>query len=669
VRHEGYGELRTSCLLVLVVCSCAMAGSNVCDDVHTNVAEDMLRGKHLNVLDYEWPGFAEKDVAAPKGWKGLDIDLLDEIGERLGFTYEVAEMATIGDESWAQMLDRSVEQTDLILSYWGRTTARINTMSMLMGHVDYSSVLVAKKTGATEESFTEKIFQFARPFSLPVWGVLIVLIVLSGLMDYMLERGFEAPRSKTSAVYQIMLGFIVMIVVASYTANLTTFLTMSSLPAPGISSIEELVVNTEPACVRTGDPVQTAYESNLPRKLIYNKMPYADLDDSMRDGTCQAAITPRTNFDTWLTDGRNCDLTLVGGTLVFSSAGWITSANTSQCIQRPIEMMLHKLAEEGFIKLLMFKWVQPAQCASDALTEAASTSRRRRLGHEDFHMEGVQGAGHGVHGTADHRRRRLEHPNKEHPMEHKRRRLSEGSSSSSGVSSRMEIGDFYGILIMWAAATGIVISMRVMDSILSWPSVKAWLERRHAARASLAKSIKRLAAGKVDLLEDQKMNLAASKMQASVRGLGARRKKAQGLFLLDKWFGADVSEAKGHNSQNTAVQAVVRDVHWIKTYLMLAHEKGEKERKGQKGSPPAKSQAKSPARANQGESPTRLDLGLLVGRGLGGVAEDESPLLGAMSGAGLDESSTLSSTLSSTCTKSAADAPGYSLPGSWSLRA
>ena len=67
----------------------------------------------------------------------------------------------------------------------------------------------------------------------------------------------------------------------------------------------------------------------------------------------------------------------------------------------------------------MFKWVQPAQCASDALTEAASTSRRRRLGHEDFHMEGVQGAGHGVQGTADHRRRRLEHPNKEHPMEHK----------------------------------------------------------------------------------------------------------------------------------------------------------------------------------------------------------------------------------------------------------
>jgi len=511
---------------------------------------------------------------------------------------------------------------------------------------------------------------------------------LSGLMDYMLERGaeggggrigesiheyfagvmwggFEAPRSKTSAVYQIMLGFIVMIVVASYTANLTTFLTMSSLPAPGISSIEELVVNTEPACVRTGDPVQTTYESNLPRKLIYNKMPYDDLDDSMRDGTCQAAITPRTNFDTWLTDGRNCDLTLVGGTLVFSSAGWITSANTSRCIQRPIEMMLHKLAEEGFIKLLMFKWVQPAQCVSDALTEAASSSsRRRRLDHEygaDLHRQ-------------HHHRQLLEqqvrgsssnHPRREDTMEdtsskaleasRSMRRLSESTSSSgSSSSSRMEIGDFYGILIMWAAATGIVITMRAMETLLSWPSVKAWLERRRAARVALVKSMKKMVPGKVDLLEDQKRALAASKMQASVRGLGARRKKAQGLFLLDKWFGADVPEAKGHNSQNTAVQAVVRDVHWIKTYLMLAHEKSEKDRKGSPAKP-------SPFGGKKGvgavSSPTRLDLGLL-----GAVAEGES-----------STSTTKSTSQAPLCMAPAPlpapQAPGYSLPGSWSLRA
>ena len=49
------------------------------------------------------------------------------------------------------------------------------------------------------------------------------------------------------------------------------------------------------------------------------------------------------------------------------------------------------------------------------------------------------------------------------------RRPSESTSSSGSSSSRMEIGDFYGILIMWAAATGIVITMRAMETLLSWP--------------------------------------------------------------------------------------------------------------------------------------------------------------------------------------------------------
>ena len=35
--------------------------------------------------------------------------------------------------------------------------------------------------------------------------------------------GFEYPQSKTSAVFQILLGFIVLVLVSSYTANLAAF--------------------------------------------------------------------------------------------------------------------------------------------------------------------------------------------------------------------------------------------------------------------------------------------------------------------------------------------------------------------------------------------------------------------------------------------------------------
>ena len=66
----------------------------ICAGVDTNgPAQNMLQNKHLKVYDYEWPGFASKDPTAASGWTGLDIDLLVEISARLGFTFEIHEMA------------------------------------------------------------------------------------------------------------------------------------------------------------------------------------------------------------------------------------------------------------------------------------------------------------------------------------------------------------------------------------------------------------------------------------------------------------------------------------------------------------------------------------------------------------------------------------------------
>ena len=50
------------------------------------------------MLDYAWPGFAAKDASAPKGWVGLDIDLIDAVSLKLGFTYEVHEMVQLQGE-------------------------------------------------------------------------------------------------------------------------------------------------------------------------------------------------------------------------------------------------------------------------------------------------------------------------------------------------------------------------------------------------------------------------------------------------------------------------------------------------------------------------------------------------------------------------------------------
>ena len=88
------------------------------------------------------------------------------------------------------MLQRSVPQADLILSYWGRTPSRENTMAMLGGHIDYSPVLVTTKTtGSSSPSLMDRIQKFLKPFSWGCWVAVFAIIAFSGLTDFLLEYG------------------------------------------------------------------------------------------------------------------------------------------------------------------------------------------------------------------------------------------------------------------------------------------------------------------------------------------------------------------------------------------------------------------------------------------------------------------------------------------------
>lgn len=200
-------------------------------DTFTTPASQMLIGRHLRVLDFEWPGFAMKKASAPHGWVGLDFDLLDLLQARLNFTYEVHEMISLEGETWEDMALRLAPQADLVLSYWSRTPRHLESLAFLAPHVDYAPVLVVKKDIVKEPSFWERFFQFARPFHPTIWALLMSMLCVSGGVDYLLEReqggslgasvyeyfagtlwgGFQEPRSRLSAVYQIMLAFVLLI--------------------------------------------------------------------------------------------------------------------------------------------------------------------------------------------------------------------------------------------------------------------------------------------------------------------------------------------------------------------------------------------------------------------------------------------------------------------------
>ena len=66
---------------------------------------------------------------------------------------------------------------------------------------------------------------------------------LTSLYEYaagFLWGGFQDPLSKTSAIYQIMLGFIMLVIISSYTANLAAFITLSASPTNSMNSMAEV---------------------------------------------------------------------------------------------------------------------------------------------------------------------------------------------------------------------------------------------------------------------------------------------------------------------------------------------------------------------------------------------------------------------------------------------
>jgi hypothetical protein len=103
-------------------------------------AQDMLRGKHLRVLNLGWAPFATVDASAPKGWTGLDVDLLNHYSWLLGFTWEMHDIGYPAT-TWTQHVIDYSYQGDLVGSFWVPSAERRDHMIQLRGHLDVSTIL------------------------------------------------------------------------------------------------------------------------------------------------------------------------------------------------------------------------------------------------------------------------------------------------------------------------------------------------------------------------------------------------------------------------------------------------------------------------------------------------------------------------------------------------
>jgi len=378
----------------------------------------------------------------------------------LGFTFEIHDMGYPGEgETWTQHVLEHQFDGDLVASFWVPQAERRDGSIQLRGHLDLSTVLVARH--AMVERWD--LFSWARPFTWDLWLAFVALVVVSGVVDWLLERefaptqklvssireyaagvlwgGYEYPLTRGSAVYQVLVAFILLIVNASYTANLAAFITISAQATLSATSVDQMFAEQVPLCVMPGG-WQMRFDAEHPR------MPYVMIEgegtaaETLSEGVkCDGMVTPRNNYDTWRSDPAYCDFR-VAEVIYASNGGWMTN-RASECVQYAIEWAMYQLESNGTTDAIYRKYVPVAACASQTELEMAtfeSTGTEARRSRRRL-ADGAD-ATDGATGLSTHQRR----------LKSSRSMTSSGSESSSTL-TQMDTRDVAGIFVFWGAVT------------------------------------------------------------------------------------------------------------------------------------------------------------------------------------------------------------------------
>ncbi|GFP80446.1 glutamate receptor 3.2 [Phtheirospermum japonicum] len=228
---------------------------------------------------------------------------------------------------------------------------------------------------------------FLRPFSLSMWAVTGTSFCVVGFVVWILEhkvndefRGppkkqlitivwfgfstmFFAHRENTMStlgrMVLIIWLFVVLIINSSYTASLTSILTVQQL-APSITGIESLIVSHD----RIGFQIGSYAENYLVEELRIAKSRLVPLGspeeyaDALSRGTVAAVVDERPYVDLFLS--TNCMFQVVGRQ--FTRSGWGFAFPRDSPLAMDMSTAILTLSENGELQKLHDKWLSTGAC-------------------------------------------------------------------------------------------------------------------------------------------------------------------------------------------------------------------------------------------------------------------------------------------------------------------
>uniref|UniRef100_A0AAZ3R051 Glutamate receptor n=1 Tax=Oncorhynchus tshawytscha TaxID=74940 RepID=A0AAZ3R051_ONCTS len=365
---------------------------------------------------------SDRELSGNDRFEGYCLDLLKELSNILGFTYEVklvsdGKYGAQNDKGeWNGMVRELIDHiADLAVAPLTITYVREKVIDFSKPFMTLGISILYRKPNGTNPG----VFSFLNPLSPDIWmyvllactGVSCVLFVIARFTPYewynphpcnpssellennftllnsfwfgvgaLMQQGSELmPKAYSTRIVGGIWWFFTLIIISSYTANLAAFLTVERMDAP-IDSADDLAKQTriEYGSVRDGSTMTFFKKSKI---STYEKMwafmssrKNTALVKNNREGitrvltTDYAMLMESTSIE--YISQRNCNLTQIGG--LIDSKGYGVGTPIGSPYRDKVTIAILQLQEEGKLHMMKEKWWRGNGCPEEDNKEASA---------------------------------------------------------------------------------------------------------------------------------------------------------------------------------------------------------------------------------------------------------------------------------------------------------
>ncbi|EAZ02474.1 hypothetical protein EE612_036660 [Oryza sativa] len=331
--------------------------------------------------------FVSKDAGGPDGASGYCIDVFKAAVALLAYPVPVS-YVVVGDgvknPSYGELVQRVAEgELDAAVGDISIVTNRTRVVDFTQPYVESGLVIV---TAVRERA--SSAWAFLKPFTGEMWAVTGGFFLFVGAVVWVLEHRSNtdfrgSPRKQLVTVFWFSFStmffahrentvstlgrlvliiwlFVVLIINSSYTASLTSILTVQQL-STGIQGLDGLIASSDPIGFQVGSFAKSylMQELGVPESRL-RELAITDYASSLQTGVVAAIVDELPYVELFLS--TNCQFRTVGQE--FTKSGWGFAFQRDSPLAVDLSTAILTLSENGDLQRIHDKWLSPGQCAS-----------------------------------------------------------------------------------------------------------------------------------------------------------------------------------------------------------------------------------------------------------------------------------------------------------------